>query len=379
VSCVRDQKCPVPEPSRPALSACEPRTAQSQSQSHSATTAYPADPATRPEGACRCRCSAQPHAAPRSAVRLAAVSPASRADAERASCAAWPVRYALGSSATDTRTSQKDRIVHSSCSQRAAPGDPAPAAAHCSLRVRARARASPRAPLGGRTGRERARAISGAAGAGACAEPPIASHRVARECGGTTRARGPGRGRHGGRGWQAQFKKNQNKKKGQSKGGAKPGGEADGKASAAAAGVNSGERVQRVTAAHGSRRGAACCSQQPARAGRFRLRFIIGARTFSAQQALQRGGLGILFPTFSSPPVPNPLALFSLQYLWPVGGSKNRCVPAGGALSSRRSRPRPSKNPGRACCRCAGRIEEMGVTRHQQPAEHLDLESSPQQ
>jgi len=36
-------------------------------------------------------------------------------------------------------------------------------------------------------------------------------------------------------------------------------------------------------------------AQADGRAGRFRLRFIIGARTFSAQQqALQRGGIGIL-------------------------------------------------------------------------------------
>jgi hypothetical protein len=246
--------------------------------------------------------------------------------------------------------------------------------------VSARARAHPRVPRSadGRDVGARGQSAERRAQAHAQSRP---SHRIASHGSAAgPRARGArAAGGTGGRGWQAQFKKNQNKKKGQSKGGAKPGGEADGKASAAGAGVNSGERVQRVTAAHGSRRGAACCSQQPARAGRFRLRFIIGARTFSAQQALQRGGLGILFPTFSSPPVPNPLALFSLQYLWPVGGSKNRCVPAGGALSSRRSRPRPSKNPGRACCRCAGRIEEMGVTRHQQAAEHLDLESSPQQ
>lgn len=88
------------------------------------------------------QCAAARRAAVRSPPRgrVSRTHPVARADAERASCAAWPVRYALGSSATDTRTSQKDRIVHSSCSQRAAPGDPAPAAAHCSLRVRARAR-----------------------------------------------------------------------------------------------------------------------------------------------------------------------------------------------------------------------------------------------
>jgi len=92
--------------------------------------------------------------------------------------------------------------------------------------------------------------------------------------------------------------------------------------------VNSGEPGAGTTSNSGARLEARGCllhaassrpaSQQPARrAGRcrFRLRFIIGARTFSAQQALQRGGLGILFPTFSSPPPPA-LPFLSLQYLW---------------------------------------------------------------
>lgn len=93
------------------------------------------------------QCAAARRAAVRSPPRgrVSRTHPVARADAERASCAAWPVRYALGSSATDTRTSQKDRIVHSSCSQRAAPGDPAPR--RCALFPPCpRARAHPRVP-----------------------------------------------------------------------------------------------------------------------------------------------------------------------------------------------------------------------------------------
>jgi hypothetical protein len=276
------------------------RRVKSQTHSAAGSSPLPADPATRPEAG-RAATAAAARRSPAS--RPCLPHPSRRSAAQRRP----PVRYASGSARAarralglGQRTRGKDRAV-------SAPPDPAPAAAHCSLRVRARA------PPGAADGTWAPRGNQRRPQQRACAGFP---HAVVRR---GTGPRGAPATREARRTWPAQLKETENKWRRRGWPGCRRAGSTR---------LGSGARVQRVTAAHGSRRGYACCGAQAAgQAGRFRLRFIIGARTFSAQQARQRGGIGILFQTFSLAPAGSLSLLSPRAPLVGGGGKKDRGVP----------------------------------------------------